>query len=176
MDWCNSQQPMAMLFNPPIIYPYMTLRCCYFFQDSNIRMIHIIVPVCSTRRAKNGRLVLLICTGWLFGTPPWVPEDSTADSSSAKRHKSWYLEHLWHFMVWYNTMVDAVGAGMRDCNRGVRRRRRVAVFCAAAPRWWLLLTWSPRHVCMYLYSRTIMHLSQSPEFSIDCTDCAWIDW
>jgi hypothetical protein len=52
-----------MLFNPPIIYPYMTLRCCYFFQDSNIRMIHIIVPVCSTRRAKNGRLVLLICTG-----------------------------------------------------------------------------------------------------------------
>jgi hypothetical protein len=28
-------------------------------------------------------------------------------------------------------MVDAVGAGMRDCNRGVRRR--VAAFCAAEP-------------------------------------------
>jgi hypothetical protein len=35
----------------------------FFFQDRNVRMIHIKVPVCSTRHAKNGRLVLLIYTG-----------------------------------------------------------------------------------------------------------------
>jgi uncharacterized membrane protein (UPF0127 family) len=39
------------------------LDITFFFQDRNVRMIHIKVPVCSTRRAKNGRLVLLIYTG-----------------------------------------------------------------------------------------------------------------